>query len=90
MKSKQVPPVPFKVNNQTTGKNHLLETLQASERRALLARMTTVPMSSRDEVYAKNKKIEQIYFPLTTVLSIVSDTNDGKTPRLPPWGMKGC
>jgi CRP-like cAMP-binding protein len=73
----------------TKGKNRLLEALKAPERQALLARMTAVTMSVRDKVYEQNKKIEQIFFPLTTVLSIVSDTNDGKTAEVATVGNEG-
>ncbi len=76
-------------NERTKGKNRLLETLKASERQALLARMTSVPMSVRDKVYDKNEKIDQIFFPLTTVLSVVSDTNDGKTAEVATVGNEG-
>lgn len=79
----------FKGKNQTIGKNRLLEALNSEERQALSARMTTVPMSARDKVYDKNKKIKQIFFPLTTVLSIVSDTNDGKTAEVATVGNEG-
>ncbi len=79
----------FKGRHQTNGKNRLLQALNSEERQALSARMTTVPMSARDKVYDKNEKIEQIFFPLTTVLSIVSDTNDGKTAEVATVGNEG-
>ncbi|HJT19278.1 MAG TPA: Crp/Fnr family transcriptional regulator [Nitrospira sp.] len=75
--------MPFKPENR------LLATLDVKERRRVLERATTVSMEMKTQLYDKNKKIQQVYFPITGVYSIVSDTKNGRTAEVATVGNEG-
>jgi CRP-like cAMP-binding protein len=58
-------------------KNSLLSKLPASELAALLERSTHVSCALRDVFYANGQKIKNVYFPLTGMISLVTELKDG-------------
>jgi CRP-like cAMP-binding protein len=76
-------------NSKKPGYNRLIEILNGNERQRVLDKTTKVFMDIKAKIYEKNKRINQIYWPLTGVYSIVGDTRDGKTAEVATVGNEG-
>ena len=70
-------------------KNDLLAMLPPSELGAVLRSSTRVDGSLRDVFYAKDQQIENVYFPLTGMISLVTQLNDGTSLESMTVGHEG-
>ena len=69
--------------------NRLLDLLPAADRRRLLERMELVELDLRQPVYESGKPIEHVYFPLTTVISMLAVMEDGQAVEVATMGSEG-
>jgi CRP-like cAMP-binding protein len=69
--------------------NRLLDALPAAERQRLLDRMQPVELDLREPVYEPGKAIEHVYFPLTTVISMLAVMDDGQAVEVATMGNEG-
>lgn len=70
-------------------KNALLSKLPPSELSALLRLSTQVNGSLRDVFYAKDQQITNVYFPLTGMISLVTQLKDGTSLESMTVGREG-
>jgi CRP-like cAMP-binding protein len=70
-------------------KNFLLRTLPPQERRRLADMMDIVELGRGDVVMAANQPIRQVCFPVSGVLSMVVDMEDGRTVEVGTVGREG-
>ena len=70
-------------------KNGLLSRLPASELAALLERSAYVDCELRDVFYATGAKIKNVYFPLTGMISLVTELKDGTSLESMTVGCEG-
>ncbi|WP_173049215.1 Crp/Fnr family transcriptional regulator [Nitrospira sp. KM1] len=77
------------MKTSTQEANRLLMALREPERKPILQKLRRVTMKVRSKIYEKNRPIKKIYFPLSGVYSIVSDTKDGKTAEVATVGNEG-
>src|SRR5687767_13179903 len=70
-------------------KNNLLSKLPPTELAALLRLATHVEGSLRDVFYAKDKEIRNVYFPLTGMISLVTQLKDGTSLESMTVGREG-
>ena len=69
--------------------NRLLDLLPAADRRRLLEHMELVELDLRQRVYEPGKPIEHVYFPLTTVISMLAVMDDGQAVEVATMGNEG-
>ena len=69
--------------------NRLLDLLPAADRRRLLDRMELVELDLRQRIYEPGKPIEHVYFPLTTVISMLAVMEDGQAVEVATMGNEG-
>ena len=69
--------------------NRLLDLLPAADRRRLLDHMELVELDLRQPVYEPGKPIEYVYFPLTTVISMLAVMDDGQAVEVATMGNEG-
>lgn len=62
---------------EATAQNALLSRLPARELDTLLALGTRVHCDGREILYSKGREIEHVYFPLTGMISLVTELKDG-------------
>jgi CRP-like cAMP-binding protein len=70
-------------------KNNLLSKLPADELATLLALSTSVQCSLRDILTASGARIENVYFPLTGMISLVTELKDGTSLESMTVGREG-
>ena len=70
-------------------KNSLLSKLPALELDAILALSTEVTCDLRDVFYANGAKIKNVYFPLTGMISLVTELRDGTSLESMTVGREG-
>jgi CRP-like cAMP-binding protein len=70
-------------------KNALLSKLPASELAALVGLSTHVDSDLRDVFYANGAKIKNVYFPLTGMISLVTELKDGSSLESMTVGCEG-
>lgn len=70
-------------------KNNLLSKLPADELAALLAVSTHVECNLRDVLSARGSRIRDVYFPLTGMISLVTELNDGTSLESMTVGREG-
>jgi CRP-like cAMP-binding protein len=70
-------------------KNNLLSKLPAAELDALLLLSTHVDCDLRDVFYANGAKIKNVYFPLTGMISLVTELKDGTSLESMTVGCEG-
>jgi CRP-like cAMP-binding protein len=70
-------------------KNNLLSKLPADELSALLALSTAVECTLRDVLTASGAKIKNVYFPLTGMISLVTELKDGTSLESMTVGREG-
>ena len=70
-------------------KNNLLSKLPAEELAALLLLSTHVDCDLRDVFYANGSKIKNVYFPLTGMISLVTELKDGTSLESMTVGCEG-
>ena len=69
--------------------NRLLALLPDEERQPLVTRAETVSLSPREEVYPTDGPIENVYFPLNGVASILIDDSRGSAVEIATIGNEG-
>ena len=70
-------------------RNNLLSKLPVSELAALLPVSTRVDCDLRDVFYANGSKIKNVYFPLTGMISLVTELKDGTSLESMTVGCEG-
>jgi CRP-like cAMP-binding protein len=70
-------------------RNNLLSKLPPSELSALLQLSTPIKGSLRDVFFAKDQQIENVYFPLTGMISLVTQLKDGTSLESMTVGCEG-
>lgn len=70
-------------------RNHLLSKLPPSELAALVRLSTRVDGSLRDVFFAKDQEITNVYFPLTGMISLVTQLKDGTSLESMTVGREG-
>jgi CRP-like cAMP-binding protein len=70
-------------------RNNLLSKLPPSELSALLELSTPVRASLREVFFAKDEQIENVYFPLTGMISLVTQLKDGTSLESMTVGCEG-
>jgi CRP-like cAMP-binding protein len=70
-------------------KNALLSKLPASELTALLGLSTHIDSDLRDVFYANGARIKNVYFPLTGMISLVTELKDGSSLESMTVGCEG-
>jgi CRP-like cAMP-binding protein len=70
-------------------KNSLLSKLPASELATLVERSTDVSCDLRDVFYSNGQKIKNVYFPLTGMISLVTELKDGTSLESMTVGCEG-
>lgn len=70
-------------------KNNLLSKLPPSELAALLEHSTQIEANLRDVFFVNGQKIEHVYFPLTGMISLVTQLKDGTSLESMTVGCEG-
>ncbi len=83
------PGTPEQFRSLQAAKNNLLSKLPAGELAALLALSTPVECSLRDVLTASGAKIRNVYFPLTGMISLVTELKDGTSLESMTVGREG-
>jgi CRP-like cAMP-binding protein len=93
MKTTSVTPSTAKISHDDPAlravKNNLLSKLPSSELAALLRDSTHIEGSLRDVFYAKDQQIKNVYFPLTGMISLVTQLKDGTSLESMTVGREG-
>jgi CRP-like cAMP-binding protein len=76
-----------RVNNR--GENQLLSLLPAAERKRILARCDRLSLDIKTVLYEANGRITHVYFPLSGMVSLVLNTQDGQTIEVGTIGNEG-
>jgi CRP-like cAMP-binding protein len=71
------------------GRNNILSKLPAAELAALLALSTHVEIDLRDVLTASGQEIKNVYFPLTGMISLVTELKDGTSLESMTVGCEG-
>ena len=58
-------------------KNRLLAALPAEDYKALTARATVISLKYAKQLYAQGTRIDSVYFPLNSVVSLLVGATDG-------------
>jgi CRP-like cAMP-binding protein len=77
------------VNGRDLARNRLLANVPKRERAQLAAEFELVPLELKQMLYRENEPIEHVYFPLTGVLSLVSQMGDGRGIEVATIGNEG-
>jgi CRP-like cAMP-binding protein len=72
-----------------SGQNRLLHVLPAAERARIVERCEKVSLGQREVVYEPHAPIEQVYFPLTGMVSLVISSEEGQTVEIGTVGNEG-
>jgi CRP-like cAMP-binding protein len=73
----------------TACQNHLLAALPISDLKALLPHMELVEISKGHQLYPPGTEIRNVYFPLTTIVSLLYTMDNGATPEVAVVGNEG-
>jgi CRP-like cAMP-binding protein len=71
-------------------RNHLLAALTAAELEALLPHMTLTGLALGTVLYEPGSKMDDVYFPISGVVSLLYTLEDGHTTELAIVGNDGC
>jgi len=71
------------------GENRLLELLPAAERERLLARGQKMHLQRPAVLYELNSEIQEVYFPLSGMISLVISSEEGQTVEIGTVGNEG-
>src|SRR5262245_20598343 len=71
------------------GENRILEGLPSGNFRRLTRSLERVTLTVRTELYVPDRKIEYVYFPLSGVMSVVVDLNNGGHVEVGTVGNEG-
>jgi CRP-like cAMP-binding protein len=71
------------------GKNRLLESLDAATRKFLLPQLTLVELGIRQYVYEPNRPIQNVYFPIDGVISLLAPPELGSSIEVATIGNEG-
>jgi CRP-like cAMP-binding protein len=80
-----MPPDPFHSPNQ----NHLLAALPAAEFERLLPHLELVPMPLGEAIYESGGRLEHVYFPATSIVSLLYVLEDGASAEIAVVGFEG-
>jgi CRP-like cAMP-binding protein len=69
--------------------NRLLAALPLADRQRLLEQLEPVTLDLRQRVYEPGKPIEHVYFPTTTVISLLAVMDDGQAVEVATVGNEG-
>jgi CRP-like cAMP-binding protein len=72
-----------------TGQNRLLSLLPAAERQRVLERCERMRLEHRTVLYEPGAQIEQVYFPLHGMVSLVITSEEGQTVEIGTVGNEG-
>jgi CRP-like cAMP-binding protein len=78
-------PDPFHSPNQ----NHLLAALPAAEFERLLPHLELVPMPLGEAIYESGGRLEHVYFPTTSIVSLLYVLEDGASAEIAVVGFEG-
>ena len=70
--------------------NHLLAALTEAELEALLPHMTLVGLPLGSVLYDPGSRMDELYFPISGVVSLIHTLKDGSTTELAVVGNDGC
>src|SRR3984957_18775603 len=73
----------------STGGNHLLQSLPAAERDALMAHMRPTHLSVKTVLFDPGQLITSVYFPIDGVVSLVTPLADGNIVEVATIGNEG-
>lgn len=77
------------VDDQMLVRNRLLAMVPAPERERLVPSMELVDHELKDLLYRENEPIEHVFFPVSGVLSLVSQMADGRAVEVATVGSEG-
>jgi CRP-like cAMP-binding protein len=77
------------VDAEILARNRLLAMTPSHERERLAPRFELVSLELKQMVYRENEPIEHVYFPVTGVLSLVSQMHDGRGVEVATIGKEG-
>ncbi|HZI86072.1 MAG TPA: cyclic nucleotide-binding domain-containing protein, partial [Pyrinomonadaceae bacterium] len=69
--------------------NRILAALNEAEYRNLLSQLETVSLAQGEVIYQAEGRIDYVFFPETSVLSMLSTMEDGRTVEVGPVGREG-
>jgi CRP-like cAMP-binding protein len=69
--------------------NRLLATVPSAERERLASEFELVSLDLKQNIYQEDQPIEHVYFPLSGVLSLVSQMDDGRGVEIATVGNEG-
>ncbi|MEP7083920.1 MAG: Crp/Fnr family transcriptional regulator, partial [Betaproteobacteria bacterium] len=81
-------PAPVHANNDPT-RNQLLACLPAAQLEALLPHLERVEMSAGDVIYEYGGHSQHVYFPATSIVSLIYDMEDGASAEVAIVGNEG-
>jgi len=70
-------------------RNHLLAALPAAELAGLAAQMSTEKLSLGDSIYESGAQLKQVFFPTTSVISLLYVMLDGSSAEIAVVGLEG-
>lgn len=76
-------------NSHTPRQNHLLAALPADERGRLLPHLELVPMPLGNVLYESGNKLRHVYFPTTSIISLLYVMRDGASAEIAVVGNEG-
>ena len=71
------------------GQNHLLAALPATESKRLLPLLELVPMPLGDVIYESGSQLRHVYFPTTSIVSLLYVMEDGASAEIAVVGNEG-
>ncbi len=77
------------VTTEALARNRLLAIISDGERERLAADFELVTLDLKQMLYRENEPIEHVYFPVTGVLSLVSQMDDGRGIEIATIGSEG-
>jgi CRP-like cAMP-binding protein len=77
------------VDAQTLARNRLLAMIPEREQERLASQFELVSLDLKDSIYRENEPIEHVYFPVSGVLSLVSQMEDGRGIEVATIGNEG-
>lgn len=85
----KVYPIMTQLNSNNPAANRLLTLLPRKEYEQLLVNLERVQLAKGEVIYNPGDKVRYIYFPITTVISLISMTQDGNTIEVALVGDEG-
>src|SRR3984893_5019222 len=73
----------------TPKQNHLLNALPASDYERLAAHLDLIPMRLGDVLYESGAKLRYVYFPTTSIVSLLYVMEDGASAEIAIVGNEG-